>query len=150
MSTLRRDLALAAERAKPSAARSVSALQREIAVDEVTYRYPGRSEAALNGVTFSLAKGEAVAIVGASGAGKSTLADIVVGLRRPDAGSIRADGADVAGDLAAWRARIGYVPQVVSLFDAGLRENVAFGLDVIDDPRVGKVLSLVQLDGLLA
>ncbi len=150
VSTLRRDLALPAEQATASASPDVSPLRREIAVDGITYRYPGRGEAALNGVSFALAKGEAVAIVGASGAGKSTLADIFVGLRRPDAGAIRFDGADVAADLAGWRAKIGYVPQVVSLFDAGLRENVAFGLDAIDEARVRHVLSLVQLDGLLA
>ena len=149
VSTLRRDLVLPAE---PYGALEAPALRHEITVKGITYRYPGRTMDALNGVSFTIAKGEVVAIVGASGAGKSTLADIFVGLRRPDAGSICLDGADIAQDVTAWRARIGYVPQLVSLFDAGLRTNVAFGIDAdsIDDARVRHVLSLVQLDGLLA
>jgi len=150
VSILRRDLALPVEQAQPKAEPVRGAVQREIAVDAISYRYPGRSEMALNGVSFTLAKGEAVAIVGGSGAGKSTLADIFVGLRRPDSGEIRADGDDVTAHLAAWRERVAYVPQIVSLFDAGLRENIAFGEDLIDDLRVRQVLSLVQLDGLLA
>ncbi|HEY4944020.1 MAG TPA: ABC transporter ATP-binding protein [Rhizomicrobium sp.] len=152
VSVLRRDLALPRERADASGAEPGRPLEREITLSSVSYRYPGRDEPALSDVSFALAKGDAVAIVGASGAGKSTLADILVGLRRPDAGLVSVDGVDVAANMAGWRAMIGYVPQAVSLFDASLRENVAFGVDagMIDDDRVRHVLSLVQLDALLA
>ena len=151
VSLLRQDLALPSEPAASGSEQS-RALNREISLNSISYRYPGRREPALSDVSLSLARGDAVALVGASGAGKSTLADILVGLRRPDTGQVTVDGADIAGDLNDWRTKIGYVPQVVVLFDAGLRENIAFGVETtrIDDDRVREVLSLVQLDTLLA
>jgi ABC-type multidrug transport system fused ATPase/permease subunit len=149
VSLLRADLALQPEHA--SGPGDVQTFEHEIVVRSISYRYPDRREEALSDVSFSLSRGDAVAIVGESGAGKSTLADIVVGLRRPDSGQVCADDVDISANLNGWRSTIGYVPQVVSLFDAGLRDNVAFGVDTaaIDDGRVREVLSLVQLNTLL-
>jgi ABC-type multidrug transport system fused ATPase/permease subunit len=149
LSLLRTDLTLQPE--SDAELSNVPSFEREMAVRSISYRYPGRREQAVSEVSFSLCYGDAVAIVGESGAGKSTLADIIVGLRRPDTGQVCADDVDVAANLNGWRATIGYVPQVVSLFDAGLRENIAFGVEgaAIDDSRVREVLTLVRLDALL-
>ena len=67
---------------------------------------------ALRGVTLDIAKGEIVALMGRNGAGKSTLLSTLVGLRRPDAGTVRIDGVDPAS-LTGPRliGRIGLVPQ---------------------------------------
>jgi energy-coupling factor transport system ATP-binding protein len=67
---------------------------------------------ALRGVTLDIAKGEIVALMGRNGAGKSTLLSTLVGLRRPDAGTVRIDGVDPA-TLTGPRliGRIGLVPQ---------------------------------------
>lgn len=90
--------------------------------------------AALRGVSFSVARGELVAIVGPSGSGKSTLLHVMGTLERPSDGVIRIGGVDAAGlddrALSSLRAReIGFVFQRFFLAEhATVRENVADGL----------------------
>jgi ATP-binding cassette subfamily C exporter for protease/lipase/ATP-binding cassette subfamily C protein EexD len=97
-----------------------------IAVENVAYRARGSDTAILAGITFALAPGEALAVIGPSAAGKSTLARLLTGVWAPSAGSVRVDGADVASwareNLGPW---IGYVPQDVELFDGTVGENIA-------------------------
>ena len=89
---------------------------------------------ALRGVSFSVRRGELVAIVGPSGSGKSTLLHIVGTLERPTSGVVRIGGVDAAGlsdrELSLLRAReIGFVFQQFFLAEhATVRENVADGL----------------------
>jgi putative ABC transport system ATP-binding protein len=89
---------------------------------------------ALRGVSFSVQRGELVAIVGPSGSGKSTLLHIMGTLERPSGGVVRIDGVDVAGlsdrELSRLRARkIGFVFQQFFLAEhATVRDNVADGL----------------------
>ena len=70
---------------------------------------------AVDGVTFALARGEAVAFVGESGCGKSSLARTLLGLHRPTQGEVRFDGRSLAEldarELKAYRAKVGYVQQ---------------------------------------
>jgi len=90
--------------------------------------------AALRGVSFSVHRGELVAIVGPSGSGKSTLLHVMGTLERPSSGVVRIGGVDVAGvgdrELSRLRAReIGFVFQQFFLAEhATVRENVADGL----------------------
>jgi putative ABC transport system ATP-binding protein len=90
--------------------------------------------AALRGVSFTVNRGELVAIVGPSGSGKTTLLHIIGTLERPSSGTVRIDGIDIAGlddrQLAALRARrIGFVFQQFFLAEHSTAlENVADGL----------------------
>lgn len=71
-----------------------------------------RGSSTLQGVSFSIRKGEMVSIVGRNGAGKSTLSKLICGFETPDAGQILMDGRDIGGDSIRERAtRIGYVMQ---------------------------------------
>ena len=64
---------------------------------------------------------------GPSGSGKSTLADIVIGLLRPDTGTVEVDGIELTkSNLAGWRSQIGYVSQDTVLFHDTLRANLAW------------------------
>ena len=76
----------------------------------------------LNGVDFEVRDGETVALLGPSGTGKSVLLKHIIGLIRPDAGSIIVDGKDVSHlrrrELAEFRQQIGYVFQNGALFDS--------------------------------
>ncbi|WP_433471739.1 thiol reductant ABC exporter subunit CydD [Spirillospora sp. CA-142024] len=105
----------------------------EIVLEEVTVRYPGAAEAALDRVSLRIGPGERVAVTGPSGAGKSTLLLVLAGLVVPDSGRVLVDGVDLAGlDAAAWRARLGWVPQRPHLFAAPVADNIRLG-----DPGAG-------------
>jgi PrtD family type I secretion system ABC transporter len=97
-----------------------------LSVEAVTALPPGGGSAVVRGVTFALAPGEALGIIGASAAGKSSLARVLVGAWAPAAGVVRLDGADVSqfppADAGRW---IGYLPQDVELFDGTVAENIA-------------------------
>ncbi|WP_019626585.1 ABC transporter ATP-binding protein [Thioalkalivibrio sp. ALJT] len=126
--------------------------QAVIEMQGLTYRYPGTSRAALEGVNAILHTGESIGIVGGSGAGKTTLVDVILGLLRPQAGAIRVDGVSVYSSeqtLRDWQAAIGYVPQEIFLSDGSVAENIAFGVepDRIDMERVVKAARMAQIEG---
>lgn len=97
-----------------------------LTAEGVSFRMPGGETQILANISFALAAGESLAIVGPSAAGKSTLARLLTGVWAPTAGRVRLDGAD----LADWPREhlgphIGYVPQDVELFDGTVGENIA-------------------------
>lgn len=99
-----------------------------IEFDHVSFTYPNNEQPVLTDLSFALAPGETVALVGENGAGKSTLAMLLAGLYEPTAGAIRVDGVDLREiDPAVWQARIGFVFQKFALYEATVRENIAYG-----------------------
>jgi len=107
----------------------------------------------LCGLTFTVAEGETVCLLGASGSGKSTLLRLIAGLETPERGSIRWEAQDLSGVPAHARA-FGLVFQDYALFPhLNVAENVAFGLKMQDLPReairerVEAVLGQVNLAG---
>jgi PrtD family type I secretion system ABC transporter len=97
-----------------------------LSVERVVFGYRGQDRPVIKQVSFQLAAGQALAVIGPSASGKSTLVRLIVGLWRPNLGVVRLDGADVA---AIPRSRlgpyIGYLPQSVELFGGTVSENVA-------------------------
>src|SRR5690606_31637258 len=87
-------------------------------------------------------------IAGTSGSGKSTLMDILLGLLRPQAGTLSVDGVPITTDnLAVWQHAIGYVPQHIYLADASVSENIAFGVikEKIDMHAVERAARTAQI-----
>nr|WP_269129466.1 type I secretion system permease/ATPase [Ramlibacter alkalitolerans] len=107
-----------------------------LSAENVAFRPAGVETPVLSNITFQIAPGEALAILGPSAAGKSTLARLLTGVWAPNSGHVRLDGAD----LSHWKREelgphIGYVPQDVELFDGTVAENIA-RLDKVDAKAV--------------
>ncbi|MDQ0419042.1 ATP-binding cassette subfamily B protein [Peteryoungia aggregata LMG 23059] len=103
--------------------------QGSLTFDNVHFTYPSaKTKSALNGLSFSVAHGETVAIVGPSGAGKSTIFSLILRFYDPASGTIRLDGVDIReADPQAVRARIAIVPQDTTIFASSIHDNIAFG-----------------------
>jgi PrtD family type I secretion system ABC transporter len=112
-----------------------------IAVEGAVVIHPGAEQPALRNVTFSVAAGEALGIIGPNSAGKSTLVRLLVGIDAPRAGSVRLDGAEIS----SWpRERLGphlgYLPQDVQLFAGTVAQNIAR----LGDPDPAAVVRAAQ------
>ena len=112
-------------------------LRGEIEFRNLKFAYPGRTEAALDGLSFKIAAGEKVALIGRVGSGKSTIQRLIMGLYQPTDGAVLLDGIDLRQlDPADVRRNLGYVSQDVTLFYGTLRENIALGLPFADDSAI--------------
>lgn len=112
-------------------------LSGRIEFEHVTFHYPEMEQASLREVNLSIRPGEKVAIIGRVGAGKSTLEKLLLGLYRPQSGSVRVDGYDLAQiHPAVLRRNIGCVPQDITLFFGSVRDNITVGHPLVDDERV--------------
>jgi subfamily B ATP-binding cassette protein HlyB/CyaB len=101
-------------------------VQGGITFEDVTFRYPGSSLAALDRISLSIAPGQVIGVVGRSGSGKSTLTKLIQSLYPVQEGLIRFDGVDLREiDLAYLRRNIGVVLQENFMFRGTIRENIA-------------------------
>ena len=113
-----------AEPARPAA---LGRLKGEVEFDRVSFAYKDE-EWVLKDLSFRIAPGEKVAIVGATGAGKTSIANLLTRFYDFQKGAIRVDGVDIRDvDGRALRRQIGLVLQDVFLFSGTVRENIAFG-----------------------
>ncbi|MFN9368673.1 MAG: ABC transporter ATP-binding protein [Planctomycetia bacterium] len=146
------ELALGRDAVAPSASSTPLAFDRELVLDQVSYRYPGSSTDTLRDISVRIPAGSSVGIMGISGAGKSTLIDTMLGLLSPTAGCIRADGVDIATNVGGWQRLVGYVPQSIYLADDTICRNVAFGAadHEIDHLAVRRAIRAAQLDQFVA
>ncbi len=124
---------------------AVPRFQESIRFEAVRFSY-GKQEI-ISHLSFEIAKGEVVALVGPSGAGKTTIADLLCGFYQPAAGNIRIDGVPI-GQLSPhqWRAQIALVSQDPVLFDDSLRNNILFGLDGVSEERLMDVVRLSEVE----
>jgi len=103
-------------------------LNRDIRFEGVNLRYSPDLPLALADNSFTLPKGQMVALVGPSGAGKSSVADLLTGLYAPSSGQIWIDDTSLEDlELSSWQQRLGVVSQDTFLFNATIAENIAFG-----------------------
>lgn len=119
----------------------------EIRLDEVVYRYPGKDEPAVNGVSLTLRRGQILAIVGENGSGKSTLAKLITGILLADKGRVVWDGTDLADadPDAVWK-RTALVPQNFACWPLRTRENITLGQPrTYDDGPVWEAVDAVGM-----
>lgn len=119
-----------------------------VAVQDLHFAY--RQESILNGLSFSIAAGEKVAIVGVSGGGKSTLVQLLLGLYRPSQGAILYDGVPIEQiGMQQVREHVAVVLQHPALFNDTVRENVLLGRSGTDKD-CWQALAVAQLDEFIA
>jgi ATP-binding cassette, subfamily C, bacterial CydD len=122
-----------------------------IRLERVSFRYPGRSRPALDGVDLSLDPGETVALVGPSGAGKSTIASLLLGLADPAEGRLVVDGLDLAGlEPEAWRRQLAWLPQRPSVLRGTVAENIRLADPDAGFERMRAAAALAGADGFVA
>jgi ATP-binding cassette subfamily B protein len=119
----------------------------QISDRNVSFRYPGTERFVLRNVSFDIAPGQTVAIVGPTGSGKSSVVRLIPRLYDPDEGEVLLDGAPVTRiQLEQLRSLISTVPQEPFLFSESLGANISFGLqDGHDQARVEEAADIAQL-----
>jgi ATP-binding cassette subfamily B protein len=119
-----------------------------IEVRDLTFAFPGTTEPALRGVSFTVPAGSTVALVGRTGSGKSALLSLLPRLFDPPAGSVFLDGHDVRTlDLGWLRAQVAAVPQDPFLFSATLAANIAYGVPDERPEDIARAAAIAHLGG---
>lgn len=122
--------------------------EESIVFRDLTFAFEGSDHPAVDGLNFTIQKGERIGIIGESGSGKTTLVNLLLRFLTEQGGGIYVDGKKLEeADVASWRAKVGYVQQNVFLLDATLKENVAFGErpEEIDEKRLKDALEQASL-----
>lgn len=113
--------------------------------DNVTFRYPGAEQPALEQISFQAKSGEVTAIIGGTGSGKSTLVNLIPRFYDVESGQILVDGIDIRErDQASLRAKIGYVPQKALLFTGTIAENIRYGYEQATDEEMKHAATIAQ------
>ena len=116
-----------------------------VAFNDISFRYPGSEEDALEHISFTARPGETTAIIGSTGCGKSTLLNLIPRFYDATAGSVTIGGVDVRElTQAQLHDCLGYVPQKGVLFSGTIDSNLKFGGDHITDADVQKAAEIAQ------
>ena len=133
--------------AKRNASAEHSVLKEGIELSHIAFRYAEAQDSLYEDLNLTIPARKSVAFVGTTGSGKTTLADIILGLHKPTAGKVLADGTDISEQPEWWSSLLGYIPQFVYLCDDTIRANVAFGEEKenVSDEWVWECLERAQM-----
>src|ERR1700722_7395189 len=122
-------------------------IRGRVALEDVSFTYPGAARPALEHVTLSVEPGQTVALVGPSGAGKTTLCNLVARFYDPTEGRVALDGIDLRDiDVEHFRSLLGVVEQDVFLFDGTIAENIAYADRAATDAQVHRAAQIANAD----
>jgi len=125
--------------------------QGRVSFDNVSFRYPHGVENALDKVSFSIAPGERIGIIGRVGSGKTTVGRLLSGFYEPADGRVLVDGVDIRQyDPADLRSGVGFVLQDTDLFFGKLRDNIALGRPEATDEEVLAAARLAGVESFIA
>ena len=134
-------------RAVPAQRPNFEGLSDGVRFERVSARYPGSDRPALRDVSCDFRRGAMTAVAGRSGAGKSTLVAVLLGFLEPCGGRVMLDGAPLETvDRTAWARRVAFVDQGAFLFNASVRENVAYGDLDADESAIRAALRGAQAE----
>ncbi len=125
-------------------------VEGDILFRNVHFAYPDSGIKAIDGVSFDIASGKTLAILGKTGSGKSTIANLICRNFEVDEGEIAIDGQPLKNmNLGSLRSNIGYVPQDVFLFSDTIANNIAFGLEP-NTPNIDEIIRKAAEDAFVA
>ena len=115
-------------------------------VQDLTFTYPDAAQPSLRDISFDMQQGEILGIIGGTGSGKSTLVQVLLGLYKPDKGTVAFyQAGNSPQNLAQWRSWIAYVPQKVELFKGTIRSNLTLGMEnPVSDQELWQALEIAQ------
>ena len=115
-------------------------------VQNLTFTYPDAAQPSLRDISFDMQQGEILGIIGGTGSGKSTLVQVLLGLYKPDKGTVALyQAGNSPQNLAQWRSWIAYVPQKVELFKGTIRSNLTLGMEgPVSDQELWQALEIAQ------
>ena len=117
----------------------------EIAFDAVSFAYPDAGAYSLSDISFTVARGQTLGIIGGTGCGKSTLVNLIPRFYEVSQGSIRVDGVDVRDyPMDQLRGKVGIVPQRAVLFSGTLRQNMQWRKQDATDEEIWQALETAQ------
>lgn len=125
---------------------------KQLELKNVSFAFENKTDTVLKNLNLNIKKGETIGIIGTSGSGKSTLLNILLRLHEEQTGGIFIDGKKIdKSSLAAWYKLVSYVPQNITLLDASITENIAFGIPTkeIDTILLNKVIQQAQLESFI-
>lgn len=124
--------------------------EKSFALKGISFRYSVDQPYLFENFSMEIPVNSTVGIKGKTGSGKSTLVDIMLGLLKPESGSLCLDGQELAFDKReSWQMQVGYVPQSIYLIDDSIRANIGFedlGEREIDENRVREAARLAGVD----
>lgn len=111
---------------RPEGAMNLPEPLGSLSIEQLVYGPPGSEAPTLKGISFQLAAGKQLGLVGPVSAGKTTLAKLICGIWKPRSGAVRLDNADVfQWNRASFGRHVGYLPQGAELFSGTIRDNIA-------------------------
>ena len=117
----------------------------EIAFDAVSFAYPDAGAYSLSDISFTVARGQTLGIIGGTGCGKSTLVNLIPRFYEVSQGSIKVDGVDVRDyPMDQLRGKVGIVPQRAVLFSGTLRQNMQWRKQDATDEEIWQALETAQ------
>lgn len=121
-------------------------IQGHVQFEGISFKYPESDISVLEDITFEVAAGERVAIMGATGSGKSSLVGLIPRLYEETDGIIRIDGQKSTDiDISRLRRSIGYVPQELQLFSGSIRDNIAWGNEYATQEQIEHAAAAAQI-----
>jgi ATP-binding cassette subfamily B protein len=131
-------------------ATDLAPIRGEVVFEGVGFRYPGSEKSSLEGVSFRVAPGEMVAIVGTTGSGKSTLVHLLPRFYDVASGCVRIDGQDLRTvKLASLRGQLGVVMQAPLLFSGTIAQNIAYGYPQATQEAIEAAAIAAQADAFI-
>jgi len=122
-----------------------------LTIKNTTFYYPNTKNHIINDISLTIKSGEAIGIIGPSGSGKTTLINMILGLIKPQSGTISYNSSPLENSISKWHKHIAYLPQDIFISDDSIRANVAFGIEdsMIDNTHVYRSLKKASLGSLV-